>query len=54
MNLLILLEGEDVSVCTLADLLKNSDVISALEKTITKKPSTSLIVNQLYIVVWQN
>ena len=54
MHLLILLEDEDVSVCTLADLLTNSDDISALEKTIIEKPSTSLIVNQLCVVVWQN
>ena len=51
MNLLILLEDEDVSACTLADLPTNSDVISAIEKTI-EKPSTSLIVNQLCVVVW--
>ena len=53
MNLLILLEDEDVSACTLADSPTNSDVISAIEKTI-EKPSTSLIVNQLCVVVWQN
>ena len=53
MNLLILLEDEDVSACTLADLPTNSDVISAIEKTI-EKPSTSLTVNQLCVVVWQN
>ena len=53
MNLLILLEDEDVSACTLDDLLTNSDVIGAIEKTI-EKPSTSLIVNQLCVVVWQN
>ena len=47
MNLLILLEDEDVSACTLVDLLTNSDVIIALEKTITEKPSISLIINQL-------
>ena len=45
MNLSILLDDEDVSACTLADLLTNSDVIIALEKTITEKPSISLIVN---------
>ena len=54
MNLLILLEDEDVSACTLTDLPTNSDVINALGKTIIEKPSTSLIVNQLCIVVWQN
>ena len=45
MNWSILLEDEDVSACTLADLLTNSDVINALEKTIIEKPSTSLIAN---------
>ena len=45
MNLSILLEDEDVSACTLADLPTNSDVINALEKTIIEKLSTSLIVN---------
>ena len=54
MNLSILLEDEDVSVCTLADLPTNSDVINVLKKTITEKPSISLIVNQLCVVVWQN
>ena len=54
MNLSILLEDEDVSACTLADLLTNSDVINALEKTIIEKPSTSLIANQLCVVVWQD
>ena len=54
MNLSILLEDEDVSSCTLADLPTNSDVINALEKAIIEKPSTSLIVNQLCVVVWQN
>ena len=53
MNLSILLEDEDISPCTLDDLPTNSDVINALEKTITERPSTSLIVNQL-CVVWQN
>ena len=47
MNLSLLLEDEDVSSCTLADLPTNSDVINALEKAITEKPGTSLIVNQL-------
>ena len=51
-NLLILLEDEDVSACTLADLLTNSDVINALGKTTIEKPS--LIVNRLCVVVWQN
>ena len=54
MNLLILLEDDDVSACTLADLPTNSDVINAIEKTIIEKPSTSLIVTQLCVVVWQN
>ena len=54
MHLSILLEDEDVSACTLADLPTNSDVINALEKTIIEKPNTSLIVNQLCVVVWQN
>ena len=54
MSLSILLEDEDVSICTLADLPINSDAINALEKAIIEKPSTILIVNQLGIVVWQN
>ena len=54
MNFSILLEDEDVSTCTLADLPTNSDVIHALEKAIIEKPSTILIVNPLGIVVWQN
>ena len=54
MNLSILLEDENVSACTLADLPTNSDIINALEKTIIEKPSTSLTVNQLCVVVWQN
>ena len=54
MNFSILLEDEDVSTCTLADLPTNSDVINALEKAIIEKPSTILIVNQLQIVVCQN
>ena len=54
MNLSILLEDDDVIPCTLAYLPTNSDVINALEKTIIEKTSTSLIVNQLCVVVWQN
>ena len=54
MSLSVLLENENVSACTLTDLLTNSDVIIALEKTIIEEPSTSLIMNQLCVVVWQN
>ena len=32
----------------------NSDIINALEKTIIEELSTSLIVIQLCVVVWQN
>ena len=53
-NLSILLEDEDVSACTLADLPTTFYVISALEKIIIEKPSTSLIVNQLCVVFWKN
>lgn len=54
MNLSILLEDEDVSACTLADLPSNSDVINALEGTTAEKQPTNLIANQLCVVVWQN